>query len=141
VKDVRVLIRDLNPVLRGWGNYFRTGNANNKFVLVDGYVRHRLARFIKRRAGRTLRAGQLAAWSHRRFEELGLQVGRDDLAIRPNPATEPLHDGAGPSADLQATPTFANAEFLQAFDGERVEAGFNGCQPLALGLVLMGEEV
>ena len=27
VKDVRVLIRDLNPVLRGWGNYFRTGNA------------------------------------------------------------------------------------------------------------------
>jgi hypothetical protein len=26
-KDVRVLIRDLNPVLRGWGTYFRTGNA------------------------------------------------------------------------------------------------------------------
>jgi hypothetical protein len=25
VKDVRVLISDLNPILRGWGNYFRTG--------------------------------------------------------------------------------------------------------------------
>ncbi|NIQ95726.1 MAG: group II intron reverse transcriptase/maturase, partial [Desulfuromonadales bacterium] len=32
VKDVRVLIGDLNPVLRGWGNYFRTGNAAEKFV-------------------------------------------------------------------------------------------------------------
>jgi signal transduction histidine kinase len=27
VKDVRVSIRDLNPVLRGRGNSFRTGNT------------------------------------------------------------------------------------------------------------------
>jgi RNA-directed DNA polymerase len=25
--DLRDIIADLNPVLRGWGNYFRTGNA------------------------------------------------------------------------------------------------------------------
>src|SRR5450755_1988004 len=28
VKDVKQLITDLNPVLRGWGNYFGTGNAD-----------------------------------------------------------------------------------------------------------------
>jgi hypothetical protein len=27
-KDVKQIIAELNPVLRGWGNYFRTGNAD-----------------------------------------------------------------------------------------------------------------
>src|SRR5206468_9613865 len=27
VRDLREVIRELNPILRGWGNYFRTGNA------------------------------------------------------------------------------------------------------------------
>ena len=26
-QDIREVIADLNPLLRGWGNYFRTGNA------------------------------------------------------------------------------------------------------------------
>jgi len=30
-QDIREVIADLNPVLRGWGNYFRTGNAAVKF--------------------------------------------------------------------------------------------------------------
>jgi RNA-directed DNA polymerase len=64
VKDVRVLIRDINPVLRGWGNYFRTGNAAKKFNQVDGYVRSRLVRFMMRRKGRNLRAGEVARWTN-----------------------------------------------------------------------------
>ena len=28
MKDIREVIADLNPVLRGWCNYFRTGNAS-----------------------------------------------------------------------------------------------------------------
>lgn len=35
VKDVRVIIADLNPVLRGWGNYFRTGNAAIQFNQIE----------------------------------------------------------------------------------------------------------
>ena len=31
IEDVRELIAELNPILRGWGNYFRTGNAAEKF--------------------------------------------------------------------------------------------------------------
>ena len=42
---------DLNPVLRGWGNYFRTGNASAKFHQVDRYVHHRLVRLMERRGG------------------------------------------------------------------------------------------
>ena len=64
VKDVRVLIRDLNPVLRGWGNYFRTGNADAKFNQVDDYVWQRLRGFLRKRKGRNLRAGEAEAWTH-----------------------------------------------------------------------------
>ena len=36
------MIADLNPLLRGWGNYFRTGNAAIKFRQADDYVVWRL---------------------------------------------------------------------------------------------------
>ena len=73
VKDVRVLIRNLNPVLRGWGNYFRTGNAARKFNAVDSYVSWRLRCFKVKRKGRHLRAGEAAAWTSDFFVSLGLQ--------------------------------------------------------------------
>jgi hypothetical protein len=69
VKDVRVLIRDLNPVLRGWSNYFRTGNADDKFNEVDEYVRERLRGFLMKRKGRNLRAGEAERWTHDFFVE------------------------------------------------------------------------
>ncbi len=72
VKDVRVLIDDINPVLRGWGNYFRTGNAAMKFNELDGYVWRRLRRFMCRRKGRNLRAGESSTWTREFFEALGL---------------------------------------------------------------------
>jgi len=71
-KDVRVLIRKLNPVLRGWGNYFHTGNASIKFQQVDSYVWWRLNRFMVKRKGRNLRAGQAKRWNGDFFYALGL---------------------------------------------------------------------
>jgi len=71
-KDVRVLIRNLNPVLRGWGNYFRTGNAARRFNALDSYVWWRLKRFMVKRKGRHLRAGEAAAWTRDFFVSLGL---------------------------------------------------------------------
>ena len=37
------VVERLNPVLRGWGNYFRHGNCARKFAQIDGYVHERLA--------------------------------------------------------------------------------------------------
>ncbi len=62
VKDVRVVIGDLNPVLRGWGNYFCTGNASRKFNQLDSYVYRRLHHFMVMRRGRNLRPGQADEW-------------------------------------------------------------------------------
>ena len=49
------LIAELNPVLRGWGAYFRVGNAGPQFAQIDSYVCERLALFLskkRRRSGR-----------------------------------------------------------------------------------------
>jgi len=73
VKDVRELFARLNPVLRGWGNYFKTGNAAKKFNQVDSYVCRRLHHFLVRRHGRNLKHGQAAQWTHHFFWNLGLQ--------------------------------------------------------------------
>jgi len=72
VKDARVLIADLNPILRGWGNYFRTGNAARKFNRLDRYVVDRLRGFMVKRKGRNLRPGEEEGWTRAHFEGLGL---------------------------------------------------------------------
>jgi group II intron reverse transcriptase/maturase len=72
VKDVRVLIKDLNEVLRGWGNHFGTGNAHRRFVQLDDYVIERLRSFMVRRRGRNLKPGDAATWTREFFEALGL---------------------------------------------------------------------
>ena len=72
VKDVRVLIRDLNPILRGWGNYFSTGNAARKFNQLDEYAWERLHRFMVKRKGRHLRAGEADGWTRDFFWQQGL---------------------------------------------------------------------
>jgi group II intron reverse transcriptase/maturase len=50
-KDVKQIIAELNPVLRGWGNYFRTGNADREFNKLDGFVFRRMRRWQLRRGG------------------------------------------------------------------------------------------
>jgi hypothetical protein len=77
MSDIREVIGKLNPVLRGWGGYFRTGNASGKFNQVDSFVRQRLLKLLVRRGQRGWRPrGQLfraSEWPHRRLvEEHGL---------------------------------------------------------------------
>jgi group II intron reverse transcriptase/maturase len=71
-EDVRTIIADVNPVLRGWAQYFRTGNAADKFVQVDLYVEARLRALLVKRAGSRLRAGRTVLWRRPFFEALGL---------------------------------------------------------------------
>jgi group II intron reverse transcriptase/maturase len=72
VKDVRVIIARLNPVLRGWGNYFRTGNATLKFNQIDHYVWQRLGLFMARRRGLQDRHVAVSRWPFDWFRGLGL---------------------------------------------------------------------
>lgn len=66
------LIEDLNPILRGWGNYFRTGNAATKFRQIDAYVVRRLKRLLIKKRGRNLHAGVADQWTEDWFNTRGL---------------------------------------------------------------------
>jgi RNA-directed DNA polymerase len=70
--DIRDVIAALNPILRGWGNYFRTGNAARKFRQVDDYVVWRLLRLMIKKRGRNLRPGQVNQWTEQWFNGHGL---------------------------------------------------------------------
>jgi len=50
-KDVKQIVAELTPVLRGWGQYFRTGNADREFNRMDGFVVMSLRRWQRRRGG------------------------------------------------------------------------------------------
>jgi len=70
--DIRDVINDLNPVLRGWGNYFRTGNASRRFNQIDTYAWRRLRSLRVKRKGRNLRAGEAEGWTQDYFKNMGL---------------------------------------------------------------------
>jgi len=50
-RELEYVVADLNPVLRGWGAYFRYGNSSRKFAAVDSYVNERLAKLASVKYG------------------------------------------------------------------------------------------
>ena len=42
-QSIEDVVEVLNPMLRGWMNYFRYGNSDRKFRQIDGYIREELA--------------------------------------------------------------------------------------------------
>jgi hypothetical protein len=50
-RDLAYVVEDLNPVLRGWGAYYRHGNSTRKFTTIDSYVHQRLAKLASVKHG------------------------------------------------------------------------------------------
>lgn len=71
-QDVRDVIAALNPVLRGWGQYFASGNPARQFLGIDSFVVRRLRKLRIKRKGRNLRAGEAQRYTRAYFESLGL---------------------------------------------------------------------
>jgi RNA-directed DNA polymerase len=69
--DVTDVIKSLNPMLRGWGNYFRTGTAHREFHAIDEYVRERVLHWMWRRGGQRSRF-RAERWPHERLWAMGL---------------------------------------------------------------------
>ena len=78
--DIREVISDINPVIRGWGQYFRTGNAALRFNQLDTYVWRRLRRLLAERKGRHLRPGEAERWDREYFHSFGLHRLRGTVA-------------------------------------------------------------
>lgn len=69
-KDVKQIIAELTPVLRGWGNYFRTGNPTQEFKSMDAYVIEKLRRWQHRRGGQRISKRPGFTWDQ--LEGMGL---------------------------------------------------------------------
>jgi RNA-directed DNA polymerase len=79
------VIAELNPLLRGRGNYFRTGNAAKRFNQLDTYVWQRLHNLRLQRKGRNLRPGEVDRWTRESFHNLRLYRLRGTVQY-PEPA-------------------------------------------------------
>ena len=72
-RPMHEVVEELNPVLRGWGNYFRWGNSTRKFTQIDSYVHERLALFdSKKRNQRGRRWAEVHTYAW--FKGLGVHV-------------------------------------------------------------------
>jgi len=76
--DVKEIIDALNPVLRGWANYFRTGTASREFHRLDEYVYERLLRWLWRRGGQRTRF-RAERWPRERLYGMGLEMLRREV--------------------------------------------------------------
>jgi len=89
LRDVKEIVTSLNPVLRGWGNYFRTGNADREFHRIDEYAYRRVIRWMQRRGGQRARH-RWDQWPRREclYKEFGLYQLRGTVSY-PVQATPP----------------------------------------------------
>jgi len=75
------LVQELNPVVRGWGNYFRWGNSTRQFTQVDSYVRERLALHDSKRRGKQGRRwGQVHTYAWFKGAVCTSSLGRSVMA-------------------------------------------------------------
>jgi group II intron reverse transcriptase/maturase len=110
--DLREVIAELNPILRGWGAYFASGNAARSFILIDDYVRQRLVSLRVKRAGRKLDARTASTWTREYFESLGLYRLRG--TIHYPEATQYRWSESPPASRVRESRT-------HGFDGGRME--------------------
>jgi len=82
VETPEEVIQCLNPVIRGWRNYFRCGNSTEKFQQLDIYVWYRLRRWAR------LRKGSRGHWNESVFDTWIAQSGlehfyRSGICVNP----------------------------------------------------------
>lgn len=70
-RSLKEVIAGVNPVLRGWGNYFRVGNSSRHFQLIDMYVLERLCLFLSKKHRKSGR-GWGQRWRHINLRTEGL---------------------------------------------------------------------
>jgi RNA-directed DNA polymerase len=69
---ISALVSELNPVLRGWGNYFARGNSAKRFSQIDSYVHQRLVLFDMKKRKKRGRWRMKAKYTNTWYPALGV---------------------------------------------------------------------
>jgi len=67
------VVERLNPILRGWMNYFKYGNSAKKFKQIDGYIHERLALWWSKKHSKSGRRWG-TDFTYKKYKESGVQV-------------------------------------------------------------------
>jgi RNA-directed DNA polymerase len=73
-QSLQCIIAGINPILRGWNNYFRY-SKRNALQAMDGWIRGRLRSILRKRAkkkGKAKGINDHTKWRNRFFDEAGL---------------------------------------------------------------------
>ena len=78
--SLQEIIREINPILRGWRNFFKVGNSERHFYRLDRFVMNRLRIFVKRKHNDPYRGVRNVSVDL--FEDLGLfRLARDRVSF------------------------------------------------------------
>jgi RNA-directed DNA polymerase len=84
-QPVSAVISKINPILRGWVNYFAIGNASQCFSFIRNWVEQKIRRHLAK--ARLRRGFGWKRWNRRwLYDALGLF---DDYRVRPRPTAAP----------------------------------------------------
>ena len=83
-RDLCNVVEDLNPVLRGWGAYFRYGNSALVLGQIRNYALTRLALWLSKRGKRRRARGWGMTQVLRSENHLGL-ISLDGIVVPPRP--------------------------------------------------------
>jgi group II intron reverse transcriptase/maturase len=80
-RNIMMVIEKLNPIVRGWGNYFSRGHSKTRFQRLDEWTRMRLRSFLFKQRRVSLKAH--TKYPNAFFRELGLVFLLDLMAPKP----------------------------------------------------------
>ncbi len=69
-RNMKMVIERLNPLIRGWGNYFKRGDGKKRFQRLDEWTRMRLRSFLRKKRSISLLAH--TTYPNTYFQGLGL---------------------------------------------------------------------
>lgn len=69
-RNLGMVIAKLNPVIRGWGNYFKAGDTKTLYTRLDSWIRMRLRSYVKKKRWVSMAAS--TAYPNRVLAKLGL---------------------------------------------------------------------
>ena len=71
--NTEMIVKEINPILRGWMNYFRYGNSHRKFSQLDSYVQERLALWWSKKHNKSGRRWKVD-FTYTKFKLCGVQI-------------------------------------------------------------------
>jgi group II intron reverse transcriptase/maturase len=71
--DIERVLEMINPILRGWMNYFKYGNSSKKFEVIDSYVHERLALWWSKKHQKSGRRWK-GDFTYKKFKTCGVQT-------------------------------------------------------------------